>query len=108
VEPKARRTLTREKILGMQVINHEGYKVGTVKDVSLVVGSPDQALIIDDGNGKETEVLWSEISAAGDVILLRQKEEKSINTKSSPEICPSCGTKIESGAGFCGNCGKKI
>jgi predicted RNA-binding Zn-ribbon protein involved in translation (DUF1610 family) len=48
------------------------------------------------------------VHAAGDVIILRQKDLNPIEPKRSPKSCPSCGTKLESDAAFCPNCGNKV
>jgi sporulation protein YlmC with PRC-barrel domain len=107
---KEKRALTREKMLGMQVINSKGYIIGKVKNLSLVVGEPEQALIIEDEQGNETEVLWNEVSAGGDVILLKPEEEVKPEEKQTapPTHCPSCGAELEDGALFCPECGTKI
>lgn len=102
--------LTREKMLGLQVINSDGYIIGRVKELSFVVGETENALIIENEQGKETEVLWNEVSAGGDVILLKPKEEVELKEKqpASPIYCPSCGEELEKGALFCQECGTKI
>jgi|WetSurMetagenome_2_1015567.scaffolds.fasta_scaffold357526_1 sporulation protein YlmC with PRC-barrel domain len=102
-----RRALTRDRIIGMQAISSDGYILGKVKELSLIIGEPDQALVIEDDQGKETTALWSEVSAAGDVILLKPKEEAK-KYDSSPANCPSCGIELESGAMFCPRCGNKV
>ncbi len=108
MEKKSTKTLTREKILGMQVIDSDGHIVGTVKELSLVVGEPDQALVIEDEGGNETEARWSSVAAAGDVILLKAEGRKVGNESSSAHRCVSCGMEVEPGAMFCTNCGSKI
>lgn len=107
MERKGKRTLTKEKIIGMQVINTEGNILGKVKELSLVVGEPDQALIIVDEGGNETEARWSEVAAAGDVILLKSKEEIESGGEGMMH-CPSCGAELDKGAVFCPNCGNKV
>ncbi|ABE51319.1 zinc-ribbon domain-containing protein [Methanococcoides burtonii] len=109
MEKKAKQTLRKEKIIGMQVIDSSGYIRGKVKELSLVVGEPDQALVIEDEDGNESEAPWSRISAAGDVILLKS-EEYSANKSSSSmsHRCPSCNSEIGGGAMFCTNCGTDL
>ncbi len=103
-----RKVLTREKLSGMQVINGEGYFVGRVKDICLIVNNTcHAALLIENAEGQETEILLDEISAIGDAILLKQKlKQKSVKNQISH--CPSCGTELDADALFCPECGKKI
>ncbi len=108
MEKKSTKTLTREKILGMQVIDSDGHIVGKVKELSLVIGEPDQALVIEDEEGNEIEARWSRVAAAGDVILLKPDVEKAGNVSSFTRNCASCGMEVEPGAMFCTNCGSKI
>ena len=37
-----------------------------------------------------------------------QPAKENINQQESPGFCPNCGTRLEAGALFCGNCGCKI
>jgi sporulation protein YlmC with PRC-barrel domain len=101
--------VTREQIIGMQVIGPQARIIGTVKNLSLVVGETDQALIIETKGGEDKVVRWSEVAAIGDMVLLHEKT----GTPPSPAgagspHCPHCGSRLETGAVFCGNCGKKI
>ncbi len=103
-----KRALTREMILGMQVINSEGNIIGKVKELSLVVGDSDQALIIEGNGGEETIIRWSEVSAVGDVVLVRPESFNIETEKSStPASCRSCGSPLKEGDLFCPDCGKK-
>jgi sporulation protein YlmC with PRC-barrel domain len=68
---KQRRVLTRDNLIGMQVINSDGYILGKVKEVALVLGEPDQTLTIESSQGKLNYIRWSDVAVAGDVILLK-------------------------------------
>ena len=35
-------------------------------------------------------------------------QEKEALSNDNPNICPNCGSRIENGSKFCGNCGKEI
>jgi sporulation protein YlmC with PRC-barrel domain len=108
MDKKPQKTLTRENILGMQVINGEGMVVGNVKDLSLVVGESDQALIVQGKGEGDTVVRWSEVAAVGDVILMKPTgEAKAGKSQAGSDHCPSCGQEMEKGAAFCGNCGTR-
>lgn len=68
---KQKRALTRDNLIGMQVISSEGYIVGKVKELALIVGESDQSLTVESGEGKIDNLRWSDVAAAGDVILLK-------------------------------------
>ncbi len=68
---KQKRVLTRDNLIGMQIINSDGYILGNVKEVALVLGEPDQAITIEDSQGKLNYIRWSDVAVAGDVILLK-------------------------------------
>jgi sporulation protein YlmC with PRC-barrel domain len=101
--------VTREQIIGMQVISSQARIIGSVKNLSLVVGETDQALIIETKDGEEKVVRWSEVAAIGDMVLLREKTGAPPSSAgASSAHCPHCGSRLETGAVFCGNCGKKV
>lgn len=125
MEPRPRQPLTKEKIVGMQVIDPDGYIVGKVKDISLCVGEMDQALVIETNEGEEEIRRWSEVSGVGDLILLKPAVPApaspspasfpgALGTSSPPAQamgalhCGSCGAALEPNAAFCGSCGKRI
>jgi sporulation protein YlmC with PRC-barrel domain len=107
----------------MQVVDADGYFVGTVKDISLCVGEMDQALVIETDEGVEEIHRWSEVSSAGDLILLKPSPPEQVATPdqytapvpareptatpAGPRHCGSCGALLDPGAGFCGSCGKR-
>jgi sporulation protein YlmC with PRC-barrel domain len=105
MESGSRQLVTREQIIGMQVINSQAKIIGRVKDLSLVVGETDQALIIRDEDAHETIVRWSDVLAIADVILLRGPAGPG---QAATGRCPHCGAALEPGAVFCGECGKKV
>jgi sporulation protein YlmC with PRC-barrel domain len=131
---KPKKVLTRDNLIGMQIINSEGYVLGNVKDVALVLGEPDQAITIEDGKGKLNYIRWSDVAVAGDVILLKSGGAPAADalavTQSfaqsyvppvaqpyaqpvaSPAIqasvCSRCGAELESGSAFCTSCGCRV
>ena len=110
--------LTKDRIVGMQVVDADGYFVGKVRDISLCVGEMDQALVIETVDGVEEIRRWSEVAGAGDLILLRPSDpEPRVVPAQAPEPssqeggarhCGSCGTVLDPGASFCGSCGAKV
>jgi len=118
MEKRQNQPLTKERIVGMQVVDADGYFVGKVRDISLCVGEMDQALVIETTEGDEEIHRWSEVTGAGDVILLRAPPpEPHPDAAQAPDTgpvgggarhCGSCGAAIEPGTRFCGSCGSKV
>ncbi len=93
----------------MQVINGDGYVIGKVKDMYLIVGETDQAaLLIENDEGNEIEIKMSEVSAVGDVVLLKPKEKAKTGRQTVTTHCPSCGAVLDPEAVFCPECGTKV
>lgn len=86
-----RRTITKEKIVGMQVIDGEACLIGTVKDVSFAIGEAKIYVIIETKDGGAQEVPWDDIQAAGDFVLLKPKPKAEAVT---PTLCPTCGKPL--------------
>jgi sporulation protein YlmC with PRC-barrel domain len=132
MEKRQKQPLTKDKIVGMQVVDADGYFVGKVKDISLCVGEMDQALVIETNDGEETIHRWSEVLGAGDLILLRPSPPEEVAAPAPAQTtyvppapapisqapapqqpaggrhCASCGAALDPGASFCGSCGKRV
>ena len=72
-----KKLLSRDKIVGKQVIDSNGTILGTVKDIAFDIPSAKMALTLVDAKGKATEVASEDVSAVDDVVLLRKPETKS-------------------------------
>jgi len=68
---KQEKPVTKDRLIGMQVIDSDGYNTGTVKDIAFTVGKVGMTLIIETKRGESKEVAWEEIQAAGDYVLLK-------------------------------------
>jgi len=118
--------ISREKLIGKQVIDLRASIIGTVKDISLGLGGerPEIALLVTSQLG-EVNVRWDSIQAVGDVIILKEVFEKPTapmpeptaiptppTTVSPPTqrglVCPSCGHSNSPGTRFCVRCGTKL
>jgi sporulation protein YlmC with PRC-barrel domain len=71
-----KKLLSRDKIVGMQVIDSNGMLLGTIKDIAFDIPSAKMALTIVDDKGKATEVASEDVTAVGDVVLLKKPETK--------------------------------
>jgi sporulation protein YlmC with PRC-barrel domain len=63
--------LTRDALVGMQVIDAKGRSVGKVKDLAFSVGKNGIALTVEAESGEIQTVAWEEVQAAADYILLK-------------------------------------
>ena len=103
---KTEKTVTKDALVGMQVIDAEGHMVGNVKDVAFTVGKVGISLDVETKKGETRNISWDEIQAAGDYVILKpspaveeiaapvqpaaatQAAVKSGTT--APPICPTC------------------
>lgn len=96
---KEKKAMTKDRLIGMQVIDGEGYGVGTVQDIAFTVGKVGMTLIIDSKKGETREVPWEEIQAAGDYVLLKLQAGYAAQTltmgapataQAQQQVCSTC------------------
>ena len=98
--------MTKDRLIGMQVIDGDGNNAGTVQDIAFTVGKMGMTLIVETKKGETREVPWEEIQAAGDYVLLKTRATQPQTAQSQtfgPElttqhsqqsqmpVCPTCG-----------------
>jgi len=92
------KSVTRERLIGMQVIDGDGYLVGTVKDISFTIGRMGISLYIEGRDGSAKEVSWEDVQAVGDFVLLKprptqpmgaQLAQPTVQAQAQP-TCPTC------------------
>jgi sporulation protein YlmC with PRC-barrel domain len=124
-----KRYLSRDKIVGKQVVDSDGMIVGTIQDVGFDLKAKDIALHILTKTGEETVIPGNTIAAAGDVILLgrplkpTQAPSMTQPTQPAPQqapapsqppqpqapgLCPSCGYQNDPSSRFCIKCGTRL
>jgi len=86
-----KRTVAKEKLMGMQVIDSEAQIIGVVKDVSFTVGEAKMFIVIETKEGKTQEVPWEEVQSVGDLVLLKPKPKAVTEPQN---ICPTCGKPL--------------
>lgn len=96
---KSKKSIPKDKLIGMKVIDAEGNLVGTVKDVSFVIGQPNISLSVEDKNGQVTDISWDRVQGAADFIVLKSAQQ-AIGTapeaaaqpaQAAQPVCPTCG-----------------
>jgi sporulation protein YlmC with PRC-barrel domain len=76
--------VTREKVIGMQVVDQRGVVVGTVKDIAFTVGMEKIALVVETKDKKGTHIQWTDVAAVGDLVLLRTHKSEAPPTLTVP------------------------
>lgn len=86
------KTVTKDKLIGMKVIDGEGNIVGTVKDVAFVIGKTGVSLSVESKSGEPQEIGWEQIQAAGDFVILKPGEDQAPTPPETeaPHVCPTC------------------
>jgi sporulation protein YlmC with PRC-barrel domain len=99
---KQEKAMTKDRLIGMKVINADGNSAGSIKDIAFTVGKMGMTLIVETGKGENTEVPWDQIQAAGDFVLLKpstvqpqafgpQAPVQTQQTQAQQPTCPTCG-----------------
>ncbi len=80
-----RKFLTKERLVGKQVIDLKAMVVGSVKDLSFDLEAKEIALTLTTKSGGDVTVMSSDITTVGDVILLN----KAVDLPTPPEPTPA-------------------
>lgn len=104
---KDKKAYTKDRFIGMQVIDSNGNDIGTVQDIAFTIGKVGQTLIVESKQGETKEIAWEDIQAAGDFILLKPAPVQAQSyvsqqmvqpaaqqqPQAQPQVqtCPTCG-----------------
>ncbi|MEM2193157.1 MAG: PRC-barrel domain-containing protein [Candidatus Methanomethylicia archaeon] len=120
------KTVSRSKILGMQVYGSDAAFIGSVKDIEFTLGEGKPLLVVETKYHTLIRVDWSKIGAVEDIVLLKEpikieapavKTEETLVIEKPTEkreegICPSCGKKAtwiqQYKRWYCYNCKKYL
>jgi sporulation protein YlmC with PRC-barrel domain len=96
-KPQREKSVTKDRLVGMTVIDSEGNMVGTVKDVGFTVGKAGISLSVEDKNGEMQDVSWDNIQGAGDFVLLKPSAAQPATAAAQPaqatqQAQPTCST----------------
>jgi len=87
-----KKAVTKDKLVGMQVIDGEGNSAGTVQDVAFTVGRVGMTLVVQSKKGETKEIPWENVQAAGDYVVLKPPAGQPLTAQTSqPPTCPTCG-----------------
>jgi sporulation protein YlmC with PRC-barrel domain len=97
---KEKKAMTKDRLIGMQVIDSDGYDIGTVQDIAFTVGKVGMTLMVETKKGDTKEVAWDDIQAAGDFVILKLQSTQPQTFGPQPAVqaqqaqapvCPTCG-----------------
>lgn len=113
----ARKPLTRDSLVSMQVIDSNGVLVGKVADIAFEVGKTGVSLAVETQSGETKIVEWSEVQAASDFIILKpefqsltqtrtqtqttqpqettQQPKQILAKQKNPPLCPTCNKPLK-------------
>ena len=92
--------MTKDRLIGMQVIDSEGNDAGSVQDIAFTVGKMGMTLIVENKRGESKEIPWEQIQAAGDFVVLKPENVQAqtftaqpmgVPQQSQTPTCPTCG-----------------
>jgi len=96
-KPQKEKSVTKDRLVGMTVIDSEGNIVGTVKDVGFTVGKAGISLSVEDKDGDIRDVGWDNIQGAGDFVLLKPSAAQPVvvaqpaqAAQQAQPTCPTC------------------
>lgn len=96
-KPQKEKSVTKDKLIGMTVIDANGNTVGTVKDVGFTIGKAGISLSVEDREGEIRDIAWENIQGAGDFVILKPAAaEPSITAQPAQAAqpaqptCPTC------------------
>ena len=83
--------LTKDRLVGMKVIDGAGYLVGEVKDVAFTVGTTplSMVMILKKKDRGDKDISWEEVQAAGDFVVLKPKSVAPA-APSAAATCSAC------------------
>jgi sporulation protein YlmC with PRC-barrel domain len=101
-KPQKEKSVTKDKLIGMKVIDADGNLVGTVKDVGFTVGKAGISLSVEDKEGEIRDIAWENIQGAGDFVILKIAAQAATAAQPAPAqpaqaaqpTCPTCGRPL--------------
>jgi len=88
---KQEKTVTKDMLIGMTVVDSDGRSVGTVKDAAFAVGKMGLSLRVEGKKGEGRDISWEEVQAVGDFIVLKPERAQVQETQRTAPTCPTCG-----------------
>ncbi len=86
--------VTKDRLIGMEVIDSKGNLIGRIKDIGFTVGKTGISLTMEDKEGEIKEIPWEDVQGAGDFVLLKPQPEQqlpaTVPQQPAAQTCPTC------------------
>lgn len=102
-KPQKEKNITKDKLIGMKVIDADGKLVGTVKDVGFTIGKSGISLSVESADGAVMDISWESIQGALDFVILKPTVQEAVTAASVAQpvqqassvqqnqtVCPTC------------------
>lgn len=80
----SKRNFRKEDLVGIDVIDHQGIRLGAVSDVEFTFDG--KIFLIIDVEGEEKSIPFNAIKAIGDIVLLKPKSVEKQGGKAEKEV----------------------
>jgi sporulation protein YlmC with PRC-barrel domain len=97
--------ITKDRLVGMKIIDSNGDLVGIVKDIGFMIGKVGISISMEDNNGETKEIPWEEVQAAGDFVLLKPHVEAAASASAAPASAAPASAAPQQTAPRCPTCG---
>ncbi len=91
---KPDKSVTKDMLMGLTVVDADGRSIGTVKDVAFVVGKMGLSLYVEAKKGDNRNVSWEEVQAVGDFVVLKPVPTQVLQPQTVMHTCPTCGSPL--------------
>ena len=91
---KTDKSLTKERLISMQVVDSNGRLVGKVKDVTFEIGKSGISLSVEKENEQMQTISWDEVQGASDFVVLKPVQQPVQPQQSNQQLCPTCGKPL--------------
>jgi sporulation protein YlmC with PRC-barrel domain len=99
--PKKEKSMTKDELVGMKVVDAEGHLVGRVQDVGFIVGKGEISLKVKGKNGEISDIAWDCVQGVTDFVVLKPAAQAATTSSTSAQpiqptqaaqpTCPICG-----------------
>jgi sporulation protein YlmC with PRC-barrel domain len=107
-KPQKEKSVTKDNLVGMKVIDADGKLVGTVKDVGFTVGKAGISLSVEDSDGETTDISWDCIQGAADFVVLKPIAQTATQTVTTAQPAVQTAQPVQQTKPLCPTCNQPL